>query len=268
MLEHVLILDESGGKGYSRKKEGYEGELGVVAGFLFDKRDLERIKKISFLLFGDFAKEGKLHMATLSKNDKELAINKMKYFFFRMENIRWSYSARYVDGHHNFYCSGSRPWKKELLYSSLSAEFIGKFLSNGIHLAKSQGQDSFRLKCISDHIETHEINKLKKEVDLMMRFFCGDIIINEVSEDNVKKPAVEMLKNTNYSIETESTPLTFMADILSYTTWRHLKTMHDKNGDTSLQYSLNMQEHPLFEYLCLAFPDEGNIMDEMYRRRR
>ncbi|WP_354691897.1 hypothetical protein [Phytobacter sp. RSE-02] len=267
MLKHVIIIDESGAKGYAKNTEQYIGDFGIMAGFLLDENDLSRMRYIINESFNDFVSEGKLHMAELNKDDKERAILRVKDFL-KIYKIKWSYSALYVKGYHRFNGSPDKSSKnKELLHSTLFEHLMTKFLINGIKLAISRKINSFSLKCISDHIETATINKFKKDIAYPLRFLRGEVTVMKEDESGNKEPAFDTLEDINISIETENSALTFVSDIISYTTWKHLKDAIKKDNNIKLQSTEVMIGHPFQESLTLTNSNENSFIDDIFNRR-
>ncbi|HCB0355313.1 TPA: hypothetical protein MYM73_003587 [Klebsiella variicola subsp. variicola] len=265
MLNQVIIIDESGAKGYAKNEESYLGEFGVMAGFLLDERDLSRMRYIIEKSFNDISSDGKLHMASLDKEKKEIAISRVRTFL-KLYKIKWTYSAIYVNGYHQFNRSlDNRKNKKELLHSTLFEHLMTKLCYNGIKISLSQRKKSFSLKCISDHIENATINKFKKDMKIPLKYLRGDSIIIEEDEHGNKRK-LDTLENIDLSISTENSSLTFISDVISYVTWKYLNTEIEKNNDIKLQCKGTMKGHPFRSSMFLVYNDEDSIIDDIFSR--
>ncbi|HCM1951079.1 TPA: hypothetical protein N3A08_000032 [Salmonella enterica subsp. salamae serovar 9,46:z4,z24:z39:z42] len=265
MLNQVIIIDESGAKGYAKNEESYLGEFGVMAGFLLDENDLSRMRYIIEQSFNDISSDGKLHMASLDKQKKEIVISRVRTFL-QLYKIKWTYSAIYVNGYNRFNLSSdNRQNKKELLHSTLFEHLMTKLVCNGIKISLSQRKKSFSLKCISDHIENSTINKFKKDMKIPLKFLRGDSIIFEEDEQGNKRK-VDTLENIELSISTENSSLTFISDVISYVTWKYLKAEIEKNNDIKLQCKGTMKEHPFRSSMVLVFNDEDCFIDDIFSR--
>ncbi|WP_338583849.1 hypothetical protein [Erwinia aphidicola] len=129
MLNQVIIIDESGAKGYAKNEESYLGEFGVMAGFLLNENDLSRMRYIIEQSFNDISIDGKLHMASLDKEKKEIAISRVRTFM-RLYKIKWTYSAIYVNGYHRFnLSSGNKKIKKNFYTAHYSNNLLQSYFT-------------------------------------------------------------------------------------------------------------------------------------------
>lgn len=263
MLEQVLILDESGAKGYSNKNENEVGEFGLIAGFLLDKQDLERFRKIFVKELSEVVSDGKLHMASLSKENKELAIKKVQMLLDSLD-IKWIYHAEYVNGHNDFvHCISE---KKELLHASLFEKTVIKILCNANRLAHSRGEDEVSILFLSDRIETNVKNSLMKRITPTLRFFRGEGVTIKQQNESGEMEKVPTIAKLSVSLESEDTMLTFASDVISYCTYIHLrkKIQNSAIPNISLNYGGNLTEHPFYNSLVLAQKEEDNFFDGVY----
>ncbi|ENG7015189.1 hypothetical protein ABUZ23_001224 [Yersinia enterocolitica] len=267
MLKQIIIIDESGAKGYAKNTEEYIGDFGVMAGFLLNENDLSRMRYIIEQSFNDLSIDGKLHMASLNKEEKELVISRVRTFM-RLYEIKWTYSAIYVNGYHRFNSSSTiGPNKKDLLHSTLFEHLMTKLIINGVKISLSQNKKSFSLTCISDHIENKTIRKFKNDMKIPLKFLRGENLITEIDDQGNEKP-LDTLKNIEINIKTENSTLTFISDVISYVTWKHLGNKINENNDIKLQCKSTMENHPFFSSMALMFNDENSFIDDVFKREK
>lgn len=73
------------------------GELGVVAGVLIPTQCLSKAKFEIKEILGKFKFDGKMHIACLSRSEKELLRHEI-FSYLLSVNARWVYEAMYVEG--------------------------------------------------------------------------------------------------------------------------------------------------------------------------
>lgn len=59
-MKGVLVIDESGAKGFSKKGESYKGEVGLMAGYLFPEEALSYMREFTSGLFKSIKSDGKV----------------------------------------------------------------------------------------------------------------------------------------------------------------------------------------------------------------
>ena len=68
----ILVLDESGSKGYDNNQEQTQGEFGVMAGFALPESKAPQFLSGLSAIVKPFQSEGKLHMTDLSPSKQKL----------------------------------------------------------------------------------------------------------------------------------------------------------------------------------------------------
>ncbi|WP_338584788.1 hypothetical protein VRC13_08170 [Erwinia aphidicola] len=98
-----------------------------------------------------------------------------------------------------------------------------------------------------------------------LKFLRGDSIIIEEDEHG-SKGKLDTLENIDLSISTENSSLTFISDVISYVTWKYLKTEIEKNNNIKLQCKGTMEGHPFRSSMILVFNDEDSFIDDIFSR--
>lgn len=97
MEKIILVIDESGAKGYSDQQESYSGEVGVMAGFLIPDKRLKEVRKDLEDIRQRYLTNGKLHIADLDPTQQE-TLRKDIFKYFLNSKIHCVYEAIHVEG--------------------------------------------------------------------------------------------------------------------------------------------------------------------------
>ncbi|UAA39123.1 hypothetical protein KIH87_01785 [Paraneptunicella aestuarii] len=278
----VLVLDESGAKGYSNNQEVLENEFGVMAGFIFSDKNLKGNYCACVQTFSDFASEGKLHITELSP-DKQKQVRTKFFEVMQATRLNWSYEAIKVQG---LYESEniripSEFTEKVLLHERL---FIGLVLKVVNELNSSEEKE-IKLKIITDNIDRPIVERFCKSIDEIIKLLTDKKLVYQYKKSDpiAKKSQIHQFEinvdyNKNfisigkfdYSIKSEDSCLTFMADILVNSVYHHLKKKLESDPDLQLNSSSAIQGYPLAELVGGCRDEiEGEITsfsDFLYRR--
>nr|ELR5252174.1 hypothetical protein [Providencia rettgeri] len=255
-----LFLDESGDKGYStsRPRDG----LGVMAGFLVDDFVVSRIKeemtvKLKALNIDDTSK---LHMSALDNEQKNKSIDLVRSLFKQFQ-LNFFYEAIATESFLDF-ASSAAP-KKESMHSQLLQNILMKALMycKGI-IEKYQG--NINLKVVSDNIDSGVLKGMENDISIIVNFLNNDwsrryitkkqfIETRTTSMSPDPRPTKGKFK-VNLTVETSE--ITFISDVLAYTTFKHLKKYMNENEGLSLNTKMSTSGHPLEEFLILQFTPE------------
>ena len=125
-MDIVLVIDESGAKGYSTKEEKSSGEIGVMVGYLIPKEHLSLARNLAISCFSSITSNTKIHLTDLTREQQKAARN-IVYTMFSNNELVWFYNAIYSQGFYESHNKESRGGleEKELLHSKL---FSGVFL--------------------------------------------------------------------------------------------------------------------------------------------
>lgn len=92
-----LVIDESGAKGYSDKKESYPGEVGVMAGFLIPEKYILMVRNELEEIKANYFSDSKIHITDLESEDQE-SLRSEIYDYFIKRNIICVFEAIYSEG--------------------------------------------------------------------------------------------------------------------------------------------------------------------------
>ncbi|MFA0522804.1 MULTISPECIES: hypothetical protein [Vibrio] len=274
-MELVIVVDESGEKGSSHRKETQARDFGLMAAYCLPAHGLEYVNSSLERKFSHLFQRGvKPHLTDLSPQERE-RYRADALEFLESHKVSWSYSAIYVNGFHDQ--MNKRRGKK-----NLHEALFGMLVIKIIALAYSKNTNvPIKLKVISDNLNSGEIAKFKNELISYLEFiktgtmtFLHPVRNKEPSLRRVDKLVAAIPKefhthwDVSFSISTEVSPLTFVADVLSHTTYKLLQ----ENIATSevppdkLNHERLIDNHPLKEYaICLSSEGLEFAEDSFYR---
>lgn len=278
MRRIVLVVDESGEKGFSKKPEAYPGAIGVMSGYLILEKGIEEIRRIFDHLVKDFKVNGKLHLTDLPA-DRQEQVRKIIFSFFQNGNIGWINQAIYSQG---LYQSVFEPARKgdgkpEKLHVKL---FYGLFIK-ALARARLCGDDAIHIRIITDLIDEKTLREFKDEADHFINVLQGNKITRYYpSYDHENKKPIKTyvdtqvvtenpsrFKSIDYSIESEDSSLTFVADVLANSAHYYLKKKQDANTGIDLNSRVAIEPHPLSDLLFIPYEEgQRDFFDALYRR--
>ncbi len=290
-FEAILIIDESGAKGYANDKEKPGDDFGVISGIMVPVDRYEDLKKDVENLVG-YPSNQKTHITDLSAGDQK----KLRDSVFELMNeykIPWVYDAAYAEGFRlfenkvnekfdkkNTSVSWNIPHTPSLLHAKL---FRATFVKSAeFFFSQSQGQP-IRVKIISDPIDSKTESRFRDELDRYLNAF-RDENVTHTGFDRKTKAVVEVsfelrstlivdhtndLSDIEYSLHVEDNALTFLADILVNSVHYHLKQAVKNHCGVPLNSESAIRNHPLFSLAWGYVPErEGahvDFHDEHYR---
>ncbi len=297
----ILVLDESGAKGYSDKRESAPGELGVMAGFLVLERDLVCFANALSPVRDRYLNNGKVHIADLAPADQEQLRSEI-FSFFKSYKVPWLYEAAYVEGLHahaehikdlltqakqnrvsKIKVSGNE--RKELLHSELFCGAFGKGIAFAMDLVGSE----FHINVITDRVDKKLLEMFKAEANSFLHVEepQSHVVTGfDPESKQIVKRAV-LIRNTDgqevlgdfskvsYSIKCADSSLTLAADVLANSVYHHLETRQEQSIGESLNTIEAIQGHELAELVYGAhdssqsnsFPDGVYRYPEMSSKR-
>ncbi|MFT4924079.1 MAG: hypothetical protein ACI8WB_000157 [Phenylobacterium sp.] len=285
MLEAVLIIDESGAKGYSNNQEREVNEVGVIAGYLVPAHGLAKLRKIANGLFEPIITEGKLHIAELT-TEQQNQVREGVFSLLKQNNSCWLYQAISVQGFYeanNLEARGSFEEKKELLHSKLFLELFAKAISL---LRRNLGDNkSLSISIITDRLDAGIIKRFKADSQDYIKALTKQPIVSSFTRYNKESKTVEKcttetiiksedpsvyLDAINYDIKCEDTPITFIADILVNSTFYYLNKKLAEDPKIKLNSKQAIEDHPLSHLVFGAYDADLNELssfgDLVYRR--
>ena len=253
-----FYIDESGDKGYSDSKPC--NQIGIMAGFLINDWDVEKFEKKVEIGLQDLHLEpsNKLHMSALEPEQRQKAIELVKRLF-REFNLNFFYSVIYTESYAS-YVGKSTETKKESMHSQLLQNILIKALTLCTKLIE-KFKTNITIQIISDNIDAGVIKIMKNDCSRIINLFNGEINKRFITKKQYTESKIINLspdprpKNGKLTLEirVENSPTTFIADVLSYTTFKHLTKYMKENKNEKLNTTKSTSGHPLEEFLMLQY---------------
>ncbi len=271
MSKVILVIDESGAKGYSDRPETAVGEFGVMVGYLVPEEHANEVRNRFRQIQSKYTSDGKLHITDLQPKAQEgLRVDIFREF--SELGIYWVYEAVYVQGYHENAkltnelvekARGSRRSnvsistreRHELLHSDLFLGVFGKAVS---FCLDNVGQ-VFDLHIITDNVDKkimkmfedeaaeflnvgkpseHEVKGFDKSTGQVI---TGAIRIEWIDSGN----SLGDFSGVTYSIECEDSELTLAADVISNSVNYYIKKSVGEGVGIDLNTKVTVADHPL-----------------------
>ena len=175
MEEIYLVIDESGAKGYSDNVESFEGEIGLMAGFIVPSAALKEIRSDLQAIRNRFLTTEKVHITDL-QSEQQHELREDLYQYIKDKNISCIYEAIYVQGFFDCFDDFKKKLKstkqsirsnikipdqkiKELLHAAL---FEGVFCKALAYCINNGYNGKYKINVITDRID-QSIKKSSKK---------------------------------------------------------------------------------------------------------
>ncbi len=256
-----FIYDEAGAKTEKDK----EHEFGVVSGFILTDKEKEvlLIKKIKEIV-KKHNLEGlkKLHISAINSKEKKDILQEEVLSLLNNLDIVWTYNGTKISNFHSFEKGERKRFALPTLYENCIINTFGNVVDYySIYHAKSNKEIEFISDSIDKEIKDSLSHLLQRLLNIKEK---EEIPIYKGYDKEKRKPILEsLLKVENnlesiifpkYTIKSEDSYLTFVADILTYHTFKILK-------NNSLEEGINnhkiMKNH-LCKYLFLYYKEIDN----------
>lgn len=283
MEKMVLVIDESGAKGYAKTKEKYEGEIGVMAGFMYPEADITTINKhLALILHSYQENQGKkFHITDLSIQSQD-DLRKDIFDFIIKSKIQWYYQAIYAEGFHQSEFLKNRGGQEDG-NKSLHVTLFESMLVMSLCIARSICID-LDLEIKTDRIDAGTKKKFAKATEAISHVFLRKdrVVFRYIpieNSSNFKKEywnvstkfsdALQFNK-LNITINAEHHPLTVMADVLANSVYYYLKKAQKDNPNISLNNKETLKDHPVVHLALVADNEENfpSLTDIVYRRTK
>ncbi|WP_155988714.1 hypothetical protein [Thioalkalivibrio sp. ALE17] len=289
----LLVLDESGAKGYDNNKEQHQGEFGVMAGFALPESKAEAFVSGLSDIVQSFATDGKLHITDLEPEAQETLRQRLFEYFSECRAL-WFYEAVYVQGFHEAHGRGkqlveealgarrsavklsSNP-TKESLHGEL---FLGAF-GSGLALTMDYIGSPVHLKVLTDRVDAPLLKKFEAQAGQLLNVGQPDrteVTGFDTEKKEIVRGAIETsvvsghdalgdFSGITYEIECDDNLLTLAADVLANSVHHHLKQIQDNTPGASLNSPEAIHGHPLQHLVYGAPAGAGsvNVADTIYR---
>lgn len=267
----LLVMDESGAKGYDDNQEQQQGELGVMAGFALPASKIQPFVNGLTEIVGSFEVDGKLHITDIAPSDQE-RLRQCLFNYFSQCHVLWFYEAIYVQG---FYESHGRTkalaeeakktrrsnvkLSQNPSRESLHAElFLGAF-AKGLAFALDNIERGCHLMVVTDRVDKAVLKLFEAGVER----FLGvgnprrtEVTGFDVEKKEVVKGTVEVsvvsgaealgdLSGITYEIECADNFLTLAADVLANSVRHHLNQTQATTPGAAINSLQAISGHPL-----------------------
>lgn len=288
----LLILDESGAKGYDDNQERERGEFGVMAGFAIPTSKAEPFMQELEVILEPFQANGKLHITGLPDPQQE-SLRECIFSYLSQCQAPWFYEAIYVQGFHEIHKSNkgfaeqahsersshvrlpNNP-VKESLHGEL---FLGAF-SKGLAMVTDSIGPRFHLKVITDRVDQPILKLFQSEADRLLRpggwarkeETGFDLETRQVLKGAIETNIVDIsgamgdFSNITYEIECEDNVLTLVADVLANSVRYYLSQFQAETPGIAINSSDAIKDHPLAHLIYGAYSSEEsfNIPDMIF----
>ncbi|WP_318463120.1 hypothetical protein [Photobacterium leiognathi] len=285
MKKFALVVDESGSKGYSRKKGNDANAFGIMCGYLIedDWVDAVRIGFNQLLLpVTNTINNGKLHITDLEPEQQEYA-RKIICEKFSDIGVIWFYSAIYQQG---FYESvhnrgGDKKNKRgELLHAELFYHLLVKVLD---YISKTEDRE-ISISIISDTVDKKTLKEFEKKISDYVNVITGkrnEYKYTQYDEDTGTYSKFTMVSEVianngtlldvlDLKFSSEDSSLTFVADILSNMAYYYIKDNIKKDSNIKLNSISAIDKHPLKDFVLGCYDDEKedvmSLFDVLHRK--
>lgn len=283
MGKMILVLDESGAKGYAKTREQTEGEIGVMAGFVNLESNIRSFQSDLDDIVARYKtdSEKKFHIADLDKA-QQAALRDDVFEFIRQRKIRWFYQAIYAEGFHQAEFSEGRGGEEDGNASLHVTLFENMFLM-GLVIARESCHE-LTLEVKTDHVDASIVKKFKKAAERKLDVFLArprtgfDRVMVEGSQrpqqyyfkSVMTSPDIKLFSKIEYEVVCEYSSLTVMADILANSVYYFLNQALLEEPGISLNYKETLKSHPLVDLAYLAENEKHvpSLTDIVYRRTK
>lgn len=276
-LSHIIIIDESGSKGYGYNLESPTEVIGVMAAILLDECQLTDFEKKAKIIASKFNGYKKKHITSFSPKDKEQAIRLVERLLYTY-NIPWFYIAISTSGYNAQHVRSGNSRKEDLLHADLF-KFLTSFgLYNGKSICLKHKKDTFKLTVISDTLETKIINSFKKSIRPFINLNTGKPQEYTFGKDkyqiksklfffdeNDKPVPLETNVELKLDIQIGDPNTTLISDIVSYVTYNHLLSKFKEDRLSGLNSKRALKGHPFEKTAVLVSDEAKNFIDNMYK---
>lgn len=271
MENMVLVVDESGAKGYATNDEKYEGEVGVMAGYLYTEKEIVDIERMFSQFTLPFSKsiDGKLHITDLEKSDKKKLRDDI-FFAIRRAKLQWFYQAIYSKGFHQSEFKEGRGGLKDKK-KSLHVELFEKMLMMSLCMAHSLGKNNLKLVVKTDNVDSGTLKKFKNVAEYICHIFLqderkifryvksDDKYQKEIACSSIKSNSIPKFESIVIEVECDLSSLTVAADILANSVHYHLREKQKESLGIGLNNKKILKAHPLVDLAFIA-RDENHVL--------
>ncbi|TQL81039.1 hypothetical protein [Delftia sp. HK171] len=282
MEKMILVIDESGAKGYAKTEEKYFGEIGVMAGFLYTEQEMLEIEGCLDIFLNPYKNDtnGKFHITDLA-SDAQMKLRDDIFHFIRKSKLQWFYHALYSQGFHQSEFGKNRGGENNSQASLHATLFKAMFCISAM-MSELIGIKKLNLLVKTDNIDSGVIKKFHKSaeeiIDLLMRKE-RNIFRHVRGEDGkyekkfsrvtTKTDAIPTFEEISLDIVCENSNLTILADILANSVYHHLDKAQKETPNIYLNNKETLKNHPVIDlaFIPKSIDHVVPITDIIYRRQ-
>lgn len=281
-MDHmVLVIDESGAKGYANKGEQEESDVGVMAGFIYTRLEMLDIETTlqKILSSHNISINNKIHITELNNSN---SLRESFFNAFQERKLQWFFRAIYSEGFHQSEFKEDRGGDFNEK-ASLHVELFRQMFLYSLSMAASVNKKNLNILVVTDTIDTSILKKFTREAEHIAKIFMNvkrnyfHYVKNEKTGKFEKKKfnvlttsdSIPKFESIQFKIICKTTPLTLAADILANSVYFYLKK--NKKGKSSHLNNINaISGHPLANsaFIQKDENDELSLIDIVYRRER
>ena len=271
-MDHmVLVLDESGAKGYATNNEKYEGEIGVMAGYLYTDIDMINIERMFSQCISPFSKStiGKFHITDLEKSEQKKLRDSI-FNAFQKAKVQWFYKAIYSEGFHQSEFTEGRGGEQNKK-KSLHVELFEKMLIMSLCMAHSIGKNKLKLVVKTDNVDSGTLTKFKNVAEYVRDLFLqnereifthvknGEKYQKIIAYQKVESDSIPKFDDIEIEVECNLSSLTVAADILANSVHYYLRERQKDILGKQLNNKKAIGAHPLVKLAYIA-EDENDVV--------
>lgn len=282
MTKMILVLDESGAKGYAKIREKHEGEVGVIAGFLYTEPEIRTIESSLSKILESFSFDinKKLHITDLEKSQQQL-LREHFFLFIKSTKMQWIFQAQYSEGFYQSEFADDRGGS-ENAKESLHVTLFQGVLIQALGMAHSIGIRNLNLEIKTDPVDKTTLKKFTQAANYISNIFLqrenfyfryadpnnSGKFVKEHYSTTIKSDSLKKFDEIQLAITIEDSPLTILADVLANSVRYYLEKSQKNNPNIFLNNKAAIIDHPLVD-LAFAPTDAEHVLpvqDIIYRR--
>jgi len=281
----IMVMDESGAKGYDHNEEEYPGQTGVMAGVFINPQLLPDVRKCFRMIRNKYFTVEKPHMSNLKTAEKKENLINDVFNVLRIYRTPLTYNAIYVKGFNEVHMEENIQRKKDieeinakskdivchraqkvkhLMYDELFRGLFRNAVDFGLTVFSGTGfENEFNINVISDTIDSKKIVDFEGIAGSMLGFLnCKSshytklwdfkkkqvskiTVIMEVEDQRPDGTKLD-LSGITYSMSDEVSGLTMAADVLAYSLSKHFQSIKEEFIGDELNANDSIKGHPLY----------------------
>ncbi len=263
-----MVIDESGGSGYTRHRQFRPEEFGLLAGYMVPDDRLQVLRHELTGLTNQFTFPGKTHVSDLPPEERT-RLSAAIFEHFQKRNLMLFYHGEYLTHHQKFQqifddaVQGAKDLTRgryELPYHFKNDQFhawlFDSMLQKAIHYCKHFVAPIFELRVIFDTISKGLLRKMRNVAQDLVNLSRAKVesvnAFDKLKQEKVSRPFCvhDQVMQTYYSgfgisVEYEDSPLTLAADAFASSLRLHVESVINELGCVNLEQKDTLSGHPL-----------------------